>query len=199
MESAKSLDLRKQTNHLEHILLQSDVVKEVLKLAPKLEMPNWYLGAGCIAQTVWNFQHGFDLTKGIKDCDLVYFDASNISSEAQERHIQHGKEVFKNISLPVEIVNEARVHLWYEEEFGQKISPYKSAEEAISEWPTTATGVAVRYDKSDIFTVFAPYGLSDLFGLILRPNKLKITKDIYSAKTERWTKIWPKLKVIPWD
>lgn len=48
-------------------------------------MTNWYLGAGCIAQTVWNFFHDFEPTIGIgiADYDLVYHDASDLSLEAQ--------------------------------------------------------------------------------------------------------------------
>ena len=196
--SANNQNLQKQIDALEKVLAQNKIVSKILELAPKLEMPNWYLGAGCIAQTVWNFEHGFDLTNGVKDCDLVYY-LPDISSEAQDAYIQRGKEIFKDIPLPVEIVNEARVHLWYEEEFGRKINPYKSSEEAINEWPTTATGIGVRYDENGRFVVYAPYGLNDLFGLILRPNKLKITEKIYLAKVERWTKIWHNLKVIPWN
>lgn len=199
MEWTHDKDLRKQIDILEKVLAQNEVVKEILRLAPKLKMPNWYLGAGGVAQTIWNFEHGFDLTNGIKDFDLVYYDSSDISSEAQDVYVQRAKDIFKNISIPVEIVNEARVHLWYEEEFGRKINPYQSAEEAINEWPTTATGVGVRYDDNGNFVVYAPYGLNDLFGLILRPNKLKITEDIYLAKVTRWTKIWHKLKVTPWN
>lgn len=198
MKNAHNQNLQKQIDALEKVLAQNKVVSKILELAPKLEMPNWYLGAGCIAQTVWNFNHGLDLANGIKDCDLVYY-SPDISFEAQDAYIQKGKEIFKDISLPVEIVNEARVHLWYEEEFGRKINPYKSSEEAINEWPTTATGVGVRYDEDGRFVVYAPYGLNDLFGLILRPNKLKITEKIYLAKVERWTKIWHNLKVIPWN
>lgn len=184
---------------MEKILLQSPLIIELLKLTPKLDLPNWYLGAGCIAQTVWNKFHDLDLITGIKDCDLVYYDSSDLSYEAEDVYIQKGKKLFKNLSNPFEIINEARVHLWYEKKFGRKINPYQSVEGAINEWPTTATGIGVRYDKNGEFIVYAPYGLNDLFSLVLRPNKLKITEDIYLAKVERWTKIWSKLKVIPWN
>ena len=53
-------------------------------------------------------------------------------------------------------------------------------------------------DKGE-FIVYAPYGLNDLFGMIVRPNKVQITKEIYLNKVERWAKIWHKLKIIPWD
>jgi len=198
METAYNSDLQKQIASLEKILNKSDVVREVLRRAPQLGLPNWYLGAGCIAQTVWNLQHGFDPAHGINDCDLVYFDSSFLTYEAEDAHIQEGKAVFKDIPIRVEIVNEARVHLWYEKHFGYKIAPYESAEGAINTWPTTATSIGVRYEQG-AFHVYAPYGLNDLFSMTVRANKTQITKEIYLKKVERWVKIWPKLTVMPWN
>ena len=190
-------DLNTQVDCLERILVQNKVIENILRLAPELQMPNWYLGAGCIAQTIWNKLHGFDLNCGIKDYDLVYYDPSNLSGEKEELYIQKGRELFKDI--PVEIKNEARVHLWYEKHFGYPIAPYQSVEDAINTWPTTATCIAVKYHDKNQFTVYAPYGLNDLLGMIVRPNKTQITKEIYLKKAERWKKIWHKLKIIPWD
>jgi len=81
-------DLNAQIYFLERIAEQSEVIRNILRLAPGLRMPNWYLGAGCIAQTVWNVQHGFDLTHGIKDYDLVYYDPSDISYKGEEFYIR---------------------------------------------------------------------------------------------------------------
>jgi len=194
----RNQDLQTQIRSLEQILLLSSAIKPILQRAPQLHMPNWYLGAGCIAQTVWNMQHGFDLVSNIKDFDLVYYDSSDISYQAEDDYVQQGSKLFKDIPAKVEIVNQARVHLWYEEHFGYKIGAYQSVEHAIRTWPTTATSVGVRYDGSD-FSVYAPFGLNDLFGMIVRANKAQITEDIYLRKVERWTKVWRNLKVIPWD
>ena len=196
---AYNQDLNDQIDCLERFLKQSEAIKNILKLAPKLRMPNWYLGAGCIAQTVWNMQHGFSLTHGIKDYDLVYYDSSDISYEGENFYLRKGKELFEDIPGDVEIKNEARVHLWYKKHFGYSIEQYKSIKDAINTWPTTATSVAVKYDDKGKFIVYAPYGLNDLFGMIVRPNKTQITKDIYLKKIERWTRIWHKLTIIPWD
>jgi hypothetical protein len=35
------------------------------------------------------------------------------------------------------------------------------------------------------FECCAPFGLDDLFGLVVRPNKRQITRAIYEAKVER--------------
>ncbi len=134
----------------------------------------------------------------IKDYDLVYYDANNASYEAEDNFIRKGKNLFKDISVLVEIRNQARVHLWYEKRFGKPIDQYKSVEEAISTWPTTATSIGVRKNGIN-FQVYAPFGLDDLLGMIVRANKAKITEKIYQDKVDRWVKIWPNLKIIPWD
>jgi len=189
-------DLQTQIDYLEKTLAKSKVVSSVLKLAPRLGMPNWYLGAGVVAQTVWNELHGLPLEHGIKDCDLVYFD-TDISARAQDRFIQKAKKLFVALPIEVDVTNEARVHLWYKEEVGKDIEPYTSTEDAINTWPTTASAVGVRYEGK-VFVVYAPCGLNDMMGLIIRPNKGLITREVYEKKVRRWRETWPKLKAISW-
>jgi hypothetical protein len=190
-------DLQTQIDYLEKTLAKSEVISKVLELAPKLGLPDWYLGAGAIAQTIWNELHNFPLEQGIKDCDLVYFDTDS-SYEAEDKYIQKAKKLFKDVSVEVEVRNEARVHLWYGSKHGKEIKPYTSTEDAINTWPTTATATGVRYQGSKL-VVYAPYGLNDMMGLIARANKGLITREVYEKKIERWQQVWPKLTVIPWD
>lgn len=178
------------------IISKNKVLMDILRKAPDLKMKNWYLGAGCICQTVWNDKFGFDLNNGINDYDLVYYDDSDVSYEGEDKYIQEGKKLFGDI--PVEIRNQARVYLWYKDHFGRDIDPYKSVEEAISTWPTTATSVGIRLNENGEIKIFSLFGLDDLLGGIVRANKVKITEEIYMKKVNRWIKIWPDLNVIPW-
>lgn len=180
------------------ILFKSPLIRIVLERASQLGTPNWYLGAGCIAQTVWNYHHGYDLTEHIKDCDLVYFD-EDLSEEREESFIARGTALFGDLPIAMDIVNQARVHLWYTQSFGYSIQPYTSIEHAISTWPTTATCVALTGANTREMTVFAPYGLTDLLSMTVRANKTQITQEIYAAKVARWIQAWPKLKIIPWN
>ena len=190
-------DLHTQIDYLEKTLAKSKTVSKVLELAPQLELPNWYLGAGAICQTIWNELHGFPLDHGIKDWDLVYFD-TDVSAEAQDRFIQKGKELFAELPIEVELTNEARVHLWYKEEVGKDIQPYISTEDAINTWPTTASAVGIRYENGK-FLVYAPRGLNDMMSLVIRANKGQITREVYEKKVQRWQQEWPRLTAIPWD
>ncbi|PLC63479.1 hypothetical protein B9P82_13400 [Citrobacter sp. L55] len=47
--------------------------------------------------------------------------------------------------------------------------PYTSTRNALLHWPETATAIAVRLGKEGL-DITAPYGLSDLFELRLRPT-----------------------------
>lgn len=189
--------LSEQVDGLINILLKNPYVNKILNGKPFPDGISWYLGAGCLCQSVWNWLSGRKITEGIKDYDLVYYDAGDISrgSEAEEQ-----ERVKNKFSLPVEIevVNEARVHLWFEEDFGKKIDQLKSCEDAINQWPTTATSVGINKIGSK-YNVYAPYGLNDLFGMVVRPNKPSVIKWVYEKKVEKWTKIWPNLNVIRWE
>jgi hypothetical protein len=47
--------------------------------------------------------------------------------------------------------------------------------------------------------VYAPCGLNDMIGLIIRANKGLVAREVYEKKVERWQQVWPKLTAIPWD
>lgn len=182
---------------LERLLRRSPTLRAVLDSAATLGLPQWYLGAGCVAQTVWNHLHGFDLAYGIKDVDLVYFDASDLTEASETATERRTNAVFGDLGVELDVKNEARVHLWYAQRFGEAIPPYTSSEDAISTWPTTASSIGVRYD-GDEFIVCAPFGLDDMFDMIVRPNKRQVTQQVYERKAGRWAATWPKLTVLPW-
>lgn len=180
------------------ILHKSQLLQTVLTRTSFLNLPHWYLGAGCLAQTVWNYYHNYELVKHIKDYDIVYFD-SDLSVEKETLIQKRGQGLFADLPIEIDIVNQARVHIWYEKYFGYSIEPYISVEEAISTWPTTATSVGIRLLEDSTYSIQAPYGLEDLLAMTIRANKIQITEEIYTAKVHRWLKVWPMLTVIPWN
>jgi hypothetical protein len=52
--------------------------------------------------------------------------------------------------------------------------------------------------KGEVFSVYAPYGLNDMFGQIIRPNKVQITKETYLAKCTKWKAKWDSLQIVEW-
>jgi uncharacterized protein len=198
MEKRIELTSPDQQKKLWSILEHNPVVLAAIDSAKSIALPNWYIGAGCIVQTVWNYQSGLPINQGIKDIDLIYFDPSDLSEEAERLVEEKINFLLPNFPLNIDVNNQARVHLWYERYFGYPIEAYKSAEGAIDSWPTTATATAVRRNDSNR-VVYAPFGLDDLFSMTVRANKRQITKEIYEAKVNRWLRHWPCLKIVPWD
>jgi hypothetical protein len=183
---------------LRNLALRSPVLSPLIDKWDDIALPNCWLVAGALAQTVWNNAFELPPAHGIADIDLVYFDADDLSEEAEATHSARVRQLFAHLPVWIDVKNEARVHLWYGAKFGRDIPPYVSTEDAISTFPTTATAVGLQPTAREIL-VLAPYGLSDLLGLIIRPNKKQITKAIYEAKVARWLTLWPKLRVIAWD
>jgi hypothetical protein len=179
------------------LLARSPIVATIFDRWPQIDLPDCWLVAGCLAQTVWNDAFGLPATHGISDIDLVYFDGQDLSAETEAGHAVRLRTLFADLGLWIDVKNEARVHLWYAEKFGNVLAPYVSTEDAIATFPTTATAVGVQ-PRADGLHVFAPYGLTDLLGLIVRPNKKQITQAIYDAKVKKWQARWPDLRIVAW-
>ena len=52
--------------------------------------------------------------------------------------------------------------------------------------------------KNDKLEVYAPYGLEDIFGMIIRPVKKDFSKEMYDERAKRWMRKWPMLKKFEW-
>lgn len=181
---------------LESIQKENETVYRIFDMCQHVIEPDYYIGAGCIAQSYWNFKHQLPLMTGIKDIDIVYFDPSG-TRETEEALNFKANDLFSFCPVPIETVNQARVHEWYFSSFGIEMAPYKSLEDAIDSWPTTATCIGGRMMNGRI-EFYDPFQLKDLLSLDIRPNKRLVTKSIYDAKVNRWKEIWPKLKIQDW-
>ncbi|RGP72431.1 FAD binding domain [Fusarium sporotrichioides] len=195
---ASLLPLDDQISRFKDAVKHNKTLMTVLSRAAEMKLPNWYLAAGALTQTVWNVVTNRDPEQGIDDYDLIYFDASDLSWEAEDAVIQKGKEIFKDIPVEVEIRNQARVHLWYEKKFGRPCPQHISSESSMTTWGTNTALIGVRLRDDGGWDIFAPWGLSDMFRLIVRPNQQIMSEETYTKKTERWIKIWPEITVMPW-
>ena len=163
-----------------------------------VDLPDCWVVAGCIAQTVWNHRFGLAARYGISDLDLVYYDADDLTEATEQRHAERLRRVFPDLGVWLDVKNEARVHLWYEARFGYPILPYRSVTDAIDSFPTTATAIGLR-PGSGAAELYATFGLHDLAQGVVRPNNRQITRDIYEAKVAKWGARWPGLDIVAWD
>jgi len=104
-----------QRDALFEIVHASPVLMQVFERARELDLPDWWVVSGAIYNQVWNHLSGRADMYGVNDVDLFYFDPDT-SYEAEDQVI---REAFGFPDKPpIEIRNQARVHLWYEQHFG---------------------------------------------------------------------------------
>ena len=192
----KSKNLNEQLKDLEEILFKNETLKEVLKRLEKSNLKNYYVGAGCINQTVFNYLHGLRIDANINDYDIVYYD-EDTSYEKEDIVIKYVEELLSDLNIKLDVKNEARVHIWYNEKYNENRMPYTSVEDAVSRWGTTITCIGVRLENNNLI-VDAPYGLNDLFNMVIRPVKTDFTEADYIKNVNKWKKKWPKLTIMPW-
>jgi hypothetical protein len=179
-------------------VLANPTVAAVLDRARVLGVGDWWLTAGVLFQTVWNGLTGRDPAAGIRDADFFYFDADT-SWAAEDAVIRRGDELFGGLAIPVEIRNEARVHLWYADRFGVPAPPFRDCRDAIDHFAAVCCCYGVRMTGTGALQVYAPHGYADLFDLVVRPNRRLAPRGVYEAKTTRWLAEWPELTVLPWE
>ncbi|MES2612834.1 MAG: nucleotidyltransferase family protein [Pseudomonadota bacterium] len=123
--------------------LQNPHNAAILERLPLLGLPDAWLVAGCLFQTVWNLHSGHAPEARIKDYDLFYFDAGDLSAAAEEAVQARAAALFADLPITVEAKNQARVHLWYEEWFGYPYIALTSAREGIGRFlvPCTCVGL----------------------------------------------------------
>jgi hypothetical protein len=183
---------------LERIILASPVLAPIIRRWEAISLPDCWLVAGAVVQTVWNDLFGFPPDHGFADVDLIYFDATDLTEQAEAVHEARIRRQFSTLPVKFDVKNEARVHLWYAGKFGYEIPPYTSARHAITTFPTTATAIGVQPAGPGLL-ISAPFGLSDLFSAIVRPNKVQVSQAVYESKVTRWRSVWPRLNIVAWQ
>ncbi|MBW7975006.1 nucleotidyltransferase family protein [Bradyrhizobium sp. BR 10289] len=158
-------------------------------------LPDAWLVAGCLAQTVWNVLTHRAVDHGIADYDVFYFDPDT-SWEAEDAVIRTLHARLAHLGAKIEIRNQARVHLWYPDKHGLPYPPLMRSTDGIDRFLTENTQLGIRRADSD-FEVYAPHGFDDVAKLIVRPNRApNFSVANYAAKAARWKVLWPELTVI---
>ena len=184
------------TDRLDAILRASPTLMEVLQIARDLDLPDWRIVSGSVYQTVWNALTGRDPNYGIKDFDVFYFDASDLSYEAEDVEIKRAAAAYPpELSPRVEVRNQARVHLWFEKHFGEPYTPVSCSDEALGRFVSPAYAVGVRLEKDGRLDVAAPFGLDDLFAMKLRPNPNRPLATHWSTVSRGVLTRWPEVTI----
>ena len=176
---------------LERIVRADVHLMDLLRTARDINLPQARVVAGCIYQSVWNVLTGRPKGTGINDYDLIYFDAGDMS-EAAENAVEQGvRSRLPSFPAPIEARTQARVHLWFADHFGIAYSPLRSADEAITRYASATHAVGIRLRQDDSLDVFAPFGLQDIFEMVIRPNYALPNRETHERKAARVQSVRP--------
>jgi len=188
------------TEQFLRLIEQNPIVVELTLRAPLMDLPDTWVVSGCLFQTVWNVLSDQPPTRGIKDYDLFYFDPYDLSAESEEEINRRGAEFFSDLHCEIDIRNQARVHTWYEAEFGVRGYPQlRKSTDGIDHFLAVCCMVAIRRNDSRGLDVYSPFGVEDILNRVVRPNPWypNAPVDFYNQKAQRWSAMWPDLRVEP--
>jgi uncharacterized protein len=173
------------------IIAQDPVGMEQLRAVRALGLPDSCIAAGFVRNRVWDHLHGISPPRPPADIDVLYYDAGDLSKEAEFAYEARLAELMPG--LPWQVRNQARMHLW------KGLPQHRSTADSMVYWLETVTAVGVRLEADDTLTVIAPFGTDDLLGLVCRPTAFGRTRrDDYEARiaSKRWSELWPKVRFL---
>lgn len=158
-------------------------------------LPDWLIFSGAVYQSVWNHLTGRPAGHGVKDFDVGYFDP-DYSWDAEDAVIRRVAARFEEpLRSRVEVRNQRRVSEWFPQKFGQDWPPVAETAEALSRFVAPAFAVGVRLEPDDRLTVAAPFGLDDVFAMVIRPNPTRPIAADWDRVIEKLRARWPELTV----
>jgi len=164
---------------------------DVLRAVRDLGLPDCWVAAGFVRNCVWDHVHGLAASPLSEDIDVIWFDAvdCDVARDAALEAALRGRDG----TLEWSVKNQARMHARNGD------APYASATDAMRYWPETATAVGVRLGRDDTIEVAAPFGLDDLFGLVVQPTRRFALEKraVYLARirAKDWPGRWPRLRI----
>jgi uncharacterized protein len=167
--------------------LRSDPVRcQALRQAAELGLPDWCIAAGFVRNLVWDRLHDYAEPTPLADIDLIYFNAGDISEEA-DRALE--RRLMQDSDLLWSVKNQARMHSRNGD------APYLDTLDAMSYWPELETAVGVRLAPDELF--ISPFPLESLSHLqiTINPKRPKIADVEVRIAQKKWLEIWPKLQI----
>jgi uncharacterized protein len=167
----------------------------VLTTVRDLRLNDWRVFSGAVYQAVWNDITGRPAGYGVKDYDLGYFDPDT-SWAAEDVVIKRVAAAFEPPFRDiVEVRNQARVHLWFKDRFGEPYDALPDTDTALTRFVAPAFSIGIRLEHDDAISVAAPFGLEDMFDMVLRPNPNRPPARGWDKAVASAQARWPELTV----
>jgi hypothetical protein len=171
-------------------MAKNAAISAILSRWDRLCLPQLWLVAGCLFQSAWNIQSGRPPGAGIKDYDFFYFDPTDLTAHSEAHAQSHFESELGDFGVDIEVANQARVHTWYPEHFGQPYPALRAVEEGIDRFLVLETCVGIRPDR-----IYAPNGLEGIYAGTLTPNPLTPYPELFHRKVGSYRQRWDWLGV----
>ncbi|MCL9799944.1 nucleotidyltransferase family protein [Pseudomonas sp. AKS31] len=182
----------KHESQLKALLTHDPVRMKILRIARDLNLPDCWIAAGFVRSLVWDHLHQRKPSALPDDIDVIWYDPAHADTPTDSALDRKLSGLCSEVNWSVK--NQARMHLRNAD------VPYRSAADAMTCWPETATAVAVRLDHRDEIEVLAPLGLEDLFSRVVRPTERFRTEKhamfLERIRVKGWRETWPDLIVV---
>lgn len=96
----------KTEEDIRKLVESNEWMMQFLRAAEKLDLPDWWIGAGFLRNKVWNTLEN-NSEHSSSDVDLVYFNPDDVTSETDWLYDKNMKEIFPDADW--EIRNQARM------------------------------------------------------------------------------------------
>jgi hypothetical protein len=163
----------------------------VLHAVRDLGLPDCWVAAGFVRNRVWDHLHRRATSPLPQDIDVIWF-APDACAARRDAGLEAALRK-RDDTLAWSVKNQARMHVRNGD------APYRSALDAMRFWPETATAVGVRLGPRGDIDVAAPFGLDDLFGLVVRPTRRFVAEKhgvyLERVRAKHWARHWPGLRI----
>lgn len=180
---------------LEQLILQNPHLQKINLILKQEHLRNATICAGAIRNLVWDKKHQLPSSLLQRNIDIYYQNAS----ESEEDFIV--RQTTLNQKYPTYLWNLHNIALQPRRARNQGFYG-KTMRETISNFPETATAVGVSFDPTNNLEIIAPYGLDDLFELVVKPtpNFTNMTPNNHAAYLKRlnrknWSQRWDQLQI----
>jgi hypothetical protein len=183
-------DSNKQQAFLEVTIKRSELIMSILNTLRSLDS-RLYLAGSLARNCIWDCLHGYKTATPIEDIDVIYLDSLSATKDHDLALEDRLRSMAQNLKWSVK--NQSRMHI------ANGDTAYESLQVALAHFPDTPSAFALRLDAADQLEIIAPYGLDDLFRLVVAPTppfRRKI--EVYRARitAKNWIQRWPRLKVL---
>lgn len=165
----KNQNIKTQVKIFKTIILRNKKLRKLLEILDKSDLEEYYVTSAC-SKTIYNYYHNYQIDYLINEYEIVYKDKS-----IEEEYL---RKLVGGVDIELKIIS---------------INDDSAIEEYINNKNIISESIGVKMEQG-MLSVYAPYGLNDVFEMIIRENVLSKSK-VYLEEANILKKKWPQLTI----